>query len=112
MQWGNLRDANNIIRQNYPVWCEGTTPVGCFNDKREKDKNLEEIIEKEKLKYDGAIAVCDDTGIAIIEKININGEFLDKLQQMELHEDIWFECIDTRKWNTFDTVCLKKYLGE
>jgi len=38
-----------------------------------------------------------------------NEEFLGKLDWIEEQEDIWFECIDRRKWSTYDTVCLKKY---
>ena len=42
--------------------------------------------------------------------MKITEEFYKKLEQIEYQEDIWFDCIDRRKWNTFDTVCLKKYL--
>ena len=37
------------------------------------------------------------------------GEFYKKLEWIEEQEDIWFDCIDRKKWNTFETVCLKKY---
>lgn len=30
----NMRDANDLIKQNYPIWCKGFSPVGCFNRKR------------------------------------------------------------------------------
>jgi hypothetical protein len=60
--------------------------------------------------YDGAIAVCDDTGVTIIPKNVQDESFIDKLNAMEELEDIWFDCIDRRKFDTFDTVCLKKYL--
>jgi len=35
---------------------------------------------------------------------------LKRLEFVEAQEDIWYECVDRRKWSTFDTVCLKKYL--
>ena len=39
-----------------------------------------------------------------------NKDFLEKLDFIELQEDIWYHCIDTKKWSTFETVCLKKYM--
>ena len=60
--------------------------------------------------YDGGAAVCDDTGVVIIPKELHTEEFLEKLHNIEDQEDIWFECLDHRKWNTYDIVCLKKYL--
>lgn len=39
-------------------------------------------------------------------------DFLNKLHHIEEQEDTWFECIDHRKWDTYDTVCLKKYLQD
>jgi 4-hydroxy-4-methyl-2-oxoglutarate aldolase len=38
--------------------------------------------------------------------------FLTALDRIEEQEDIWFDCIDRRKWDTFETVCLKRYLNE
>lgn len=62
--------------------------------------------------YDGSIAVCDDTGVVIIPKELHTEEFLEKLDFIENQEDIWFECLDHKKWNTYDIVCLKKYKSE
>ena len=56
--------------------------------------------------------VCDDSGVVIIEKDNLTEKFYQKLEAIEEQEDIWFDCIDRRKWDTFDTVCLKKYRDE
>lgn len=105
----NLRDGNDLIKQNYPIWCKGFTPVGCFNKKIQEplDPQIEEL---HKDKYDRCIAVCDDTGVVIIPKEFHNEEFLQKLDDIENQEDIWFECLDHRKWDTYDIVCLKKYL--
>lgn len=104
-----LRDGNDLIKQNYPVWCKGFTPIGCFNKKIEKPLDPE-IYKVHKAKYDGSVAVCDDSGVVIIPKELHNQEFLDKLDFIEEQEDIWFECLDHRKWDTYDIVCLKKYL--
>lgn len=105
----NLRDGNDLIKQNYPIWCKGFTPVGCFNKKIQEplDPQIRELHED---KYDRSIAVCDDTGVVIIPKEFHNEAFLQKLDDIENQEDIWFECLDHRKWDTYDIVCLKKYL--
>lgn len=106
-----FRDANDIIKENYPIWGTGFNPEGCFNVKPEQPLD-ETIINDHREKYDGAIAVCDDTGVVVIPKSEINEGFYKKLIDIEAQEDIWFECLDHRKWNTYDIVCLKKYLSE
>lgn len=108
---GKLRDVPHLIKENYAIWLKGVTPIGCFNVKSEKDLD-EEIIRERKEKYDDTIAVCDDSGVIIIPKELHNEEFLKKLDWIEEQEDIWFDCIDRRKWSTYDTVCLKKYLEQ
>lgn len=107
----NLRDGNDLIKQNYPIWCKGFNPVGCFNKKNEEPLDPR-IKEEHENKYNGSIAVCDDTGVVIIPKEFHNEEFLEKLDSIENQEDIWFECLDHRKWDTYDIVCLKKYLNQ
>lgn len=104
-----FRDAGALIRENYPIWCTGFTPVGCFNIKptNEIDENL---VKEHKDKYDGAIAVCDDCGVVIIPKECHTKDFYQSLVRMEEQEDIWFNRLDHYKENTFEIVCLKKYL--
>jgi hypothetical protein len=34
------------------------------------------------------------------------------LEFIEEQEDIWYECIDRRKWSTFKTICQKAYLDK
>ncbi len=105
---GKMRDVHSLIKEKYPVWCSGVSPVGCFN--RPVDISaFKQIIEAHKAIYEGAIAVCDDSGVVLIPKDMITEEFYEKVVAMEQQEDIWFDCIDRLKWNTFDTVCLKKY---
>lgn len=108
---GKMRDAAALIRQNWPIWCSGYTPVGCFNREPENDID-EEWKRSHKEMYDGAIAVCDDCGVVVIPKDVISKEFLDKLYQIEDQEDIWFDRLDHYKENTFDIVCKKKYLED
>ena len=103
-----MRDAHKLIKENYPIWCTGFSPVGCFNTQNPAPFSLE-IIEERMKNIDGAVMVCDDSGVVIIPKEQLTREFMKKLEDIEEQEDIWFDCIDRRKWDTFDTVCLKKY---
>jgi regulator of RNase E activity RraA len=106
-----MRDANALIRENYPIWCTGVTPVGCFNRKPEPPLETN-VFEEHWNKYDGSIAVCDDCGVAIVPKEMHNKEFLQKIIAIEEQEDIWFERLDRKKENTFEIVCLKTYQKE
>lgn len=105
---GKMRDAHKLIKEKYPIWCTGVTPIGCFNKKNENPFD-ENIIKQRREELDGAVAVCDDSGVVIIPKNLLTEDFYKKLEAIEEQEDIWFDCIDRRKWDTFDTVCLKKY---
>lgn len=106
-----FRDASALIRENYPIWCKGFTPVGCFNKKPEIDLD-ETVKQHHKAMYDESIAVCDDCGVVIIPKELHTKEFYDKLVNIEAQEDIWFSRLDHNKENTFEIVCLKNYLKE
>lgn len=108
---GNMRDAAALLRENYPIWCEGFNPVGCFNIQREIPVE-ETVIQKNKILFDGSIAVCDDCGVVIIPKDCVNEEFLQKLKSIEHQEDIWFDRLDHYKENTFEIVCQKNYLSD
>lgn len=107
---GNMRDANNLIKENWPIWCKSFNPVGCFNNKINiKDEEMKRLLNKHKEIYNNSIAVCDDCGVVIIPKECHTEAFYKKLQLIEEQEDIWFDCIDRLKMSTFETVCLKKY---
>lgn len=108
---GKLRDAAALIRQNWPIWCEGFNPVGCFNRKPEQSIDVS-MINEYRNNFDGAIAVCDDCGVVIIPKDKISEEFLFTLQHIENQEDIWFDRLDHYKETTFDIVCKKLYLKD
>jgi regulator of RNase E activity RraA len=108
---GKLRDAHRLMKERWPIWCTGFNPVGCFN--RKVETPFDQAVMDDRVKrYHGAIAVCDDTGVVIIPKEDHTEGFFRKLEFIEQQEDIWYECIDRKKWTTFDTVCLKKYLDE
>lgn len=104
-----LRDAGALMRENYPIWCTGFTPIGCFNIKPEISLD-NSVINDHKSMYDGAIAVCDDCGVVIIPKELHTESFYQKLVHIEEQEDIWFTRLDHYKENTFEIVCQKKYL--
>ena len=108
---GKMRDAAELIRQNWPVWCSGFTPIGCFNRKPEAEVN-EEWRKEHNKKYNGAIAVCDDCGVVVIPKEFITEKFLEKLHHIEDQDDIWFDRLDHYKESTFEIVCEKKYLKD
>ncbi len=103
-----MRDAPRLIKEQYPVWCTGFTPIGCFNTENEVPFD-EQLCRSRHEELDGAIMVCDDSGVVLIPKAQLTEEFYHKLEAIEVQEDVWFDCIDRRKWDTFDTVCLKKY---
>ena len=106
---GKMRDAPYLIKENYPIWCAGVSPVGCFNTPVHPEVFADEIAKRKNF-YQDAVAVCDDSGVVIIPKENITEAFYEKLVEIENQEDIWYECVDKKKWSTFRTVCLKEYL--
>ena len=96
-----MRDAHILIKENYPIWCSGVSPVGCFNKKVDTQKYIDEINSNREY-YEGAIAVCDDSGCVVIPKDKITVEFYESLERIEEQEDIWYDCIDRRKWSTYN----------
>jgi Demethylmenaquinone methyltransferase len=106
---GAMRDFDGIRKRKYPVWCKGITPIGCFNVQPNRNAEINRQAKAGIDYYDGAIAVCDASGVVVIPKSEINDEFISKMDNMVEQERIWFECVEKRGWNTFDTVCLKKY---
>lgn len=108
---GKLRDAHTLIKENYPIWCEDVTPIGCVNNVNGPEIDPELLKELEN-KYNGSIMVCDDCGVVMIPKDKIDDKLITKLKFIEFQEDIWFYCIDTLKMSTYETVCLKKYLTD
>jgi regulator of RNase E activity RraA len=105
---GNIRDTHTLVKENYPIWCKGSNPVGCFNTEPQHPID-EQTLKKRKEYFTDSIAVCDDAGVVIITKEYMTETFFRKLEWIEEQEDIWFDCIDRKKWNTFETICLKKY---
>ncbi len=105
---GPLRDAHRLIKERWPIWCQGFNPVGCFNrpPKTPVDPTWKATTQAV---FQNAIAVCDDTGVVVIPASDQTEEFIGKLEYIESQEDKWYECVDRLKWSTFRTVCLKDY---
>jgi 4-hydroxy-4-methyl-2-oxoglutarate aldolase len=109
---GLLRDVPNLRKHGYPIWCKGYSPLGCFNRPVKESPQLLDEIEKKKSAFENGIITCDDAGCVLIESHLVNENTYRNLDLIELQEDIWYFCIDTLKWNTYDTVCKKRYLTE
>ena len=80
---GKLRDAHTLIKERYPIWCNDVSPIGCVNRPNGEDltpKQYEEL----KNKYEGAIMVCDDSGVVMIPKEKIDEKLITKLNFIEL----------------------------
>jgi len=108
---GLVRDAHILRKDNYPIWCQGVTPVGCFNHKNASLPSADHL-QRLRDPYEGGIAVCDDSGVVVIPRDRLQEDFLEKLRLIELQEDAWFHSIDTDHYTTYQAVCLKKYLDE
>lgn len=108
---GYMRDIKGLLKDNAKVWCKGITPIGCFNKRVELRNDIKYISDVNKAYYEGSIAVCDDSGVVLIPKYKLTEDFLEKLRNMNKQESIWFDCVKNRNWDTYDTVCLKKYLN-
>ena len=107
-----FRDAAALIRENWPIWGTGYTPVGCFNKKPDIDIKMTQWYDEHKAMYDGAIAVCDDCGVVVIPKEMHTEDFYHKLVAIEEQEDVWFDRLVNYNENTFEIVCQKKYLND
>jgi 4-hydroxy-4-methyl-2-oxoglutarate aldolase len=107
---GKVRDAAELKRENYSIWCEGVTPLGCHN---QSVQGYNEARKVELLKeFHRAIAICDEGGVTVIANQFINDDMLEKLKLIEMQEDIWQFCLDSLKWDTKKIVCDKEYLTE
>lgn len=109
---GLLRDAHRLRKENYPIWCKGVTPLGCFNKEVDTDYDLEEYFKKRKKVFENSVIVCDDSGCTLIDGNHLKNDLIKKLEFIELQEDIWYFCVDTLKMTTFDAVCNKKYISD
>ena len=40
---GFVRDSHKLIKENYPIWCLGSTPLGCNNKNVTASKSIKDI---------------------------------------------------------------------
>lgn len=106
---GEMRDATELAERNYPLWCNGYTPIGCIN--KPTSPFPWEDQEALELRYTNAILVCDDCGVVAIPKEHHNLAMKDRLEGLRLQEEVWNFCIDELGWNTERTICAKDYLN-
>jgi regulator of RNase E activity RraA len=106
---GSIRDKKDIKEAKLPIWHKSVRPVGCFNSKPIYCDEEEEFVKRKKKEIDGSIVICDDDGVVIVQKEKITVEFLDKLKFIKKQEAKWKECVFEKTWNTYETICLKKY---
>ncbi|WP_061298532.1 RraA family protein [Leptospira borgpetersenii] len=109
---GFIRDAHTLLKEKYPIWSFGVTPLGCENKDVIASEEVRRASDIRLKTLDGCLLIADDSGVAIIEKNEINETTLKKLEFIELQEDIWYYCIDTLKWSTYKTICEKAYLKD
>ena len=105
---GLVRDASELRRERNAIWSSGVSPLGCFNAPAapfpaEREAEL-------KAAYDGGVAICDDGGVTVIPAARLDGDMFERLERIELQEDVWSYCLDTLKWDTKRIVCDKAYL--
>ena len=106
---GAVRDVEMIIQHNYPIWCNDRTPIGCINEHTGDfpEKERKDLYEK----YEGAIVICDSSGVIAIPKDIDTSIIIDNINKMINKEDVWFYCLDELNHNTFEIICQKKYLN-
>ncbi len=103
---GLVRDVQQLIKENYPMWTYGRSPIGCIN----ADTGFDEAYyNKREQELNGGIIIADDSGVIVIKKDQITQHMLERLEFLGKQEAIWSDCINRLRWDTFDTICLKKY---
>jgi regulator of RNase E activity RraA len=100
---GPIRDLSRIRREGYAVWSVGANPIGMTNDPLGSSSFGD---------FHKGIAVCDDGGVSLVQsQVNLS-TLCEQLALIEIQEDIWSFCLNTLRWNTFETIVMKRYLTE
>lgn len=107
---GMVRDAARLRRERFPIWCTGFSPLGCVNDEPEAHFPADREAELRQ-NFEGGVAICDDGGVVVIPPYCLDENMLERLERIELQEDIWAYCLNTLKWNTQEIVCERRYLS-
>lgn len=109
---GAVRDVHILIKEDYPIWSAGVTPLGCHNKKVSLSPTIKQSASDRRFLFEGSIIVADDSGCTLISHDMITDATLKKLEFIELQEDIWYYCLDTLKWSTYKIICEKAYLTD
>jgi regulator of RNase E activity RraA len=107
---GYMRDADVLIKENYPIWCLGTTPIGCHKVKEPISAEVEQLTRERKQHFETSLLICDDSGVSQITNEWLHDDFKRRIDFIEAQEEVWHYCVNTLKWSTYETVCLQKYL--
>lgn len=60
-------------------------------------------------RYVGGIATCDDGGVVLIPRAWVNADMLERLERIEIQENLWEFCLNSLKWDTWKIVSEKAY---
>jgi regulator of RNase E activity RraA len=101
---GNVRDAHCIIKNEYPVWSKGVSPIGVGHDPAWLEGHEKEEMDKLAERINRSILVCDDSGVVMVEDFD---GILDRLEAIHQREIDWHRWLD-EGIDTFDFVCLKQ----
>jgi len=107
---GLVRDSDSLIESNYPIWSMGKTPIGCNNNESIAFDNESRYFLEDK--YSDGIAVCDTTGVVVIQNKYINDKIFQSLKFIRDQEIVWLYCLTKLGWNTQKIVNEKAYLNE
>jgi regulator of RNase E activity RraA len=109
---GRLRDIPHLKRYSFPIFFTGVSPLGVTNKDVKPDEDTLKHIDYNKSVFDDSVLVCDDSGVTLVQNNISEDKLLEKMVFIEAQEDIWSYCINVLKWNTYDTICKKKYLDD
>jgi regulator of RNase E activity RraA len=94
---GNIRDLEELRGKNIPVWAKGSCPIVCTKEP------TREVLE---LPLQNGIAICDATGVVVIQTKDMTPDFDKKLNSMANREESWFRQLKEGK-STFEITCKK-----
>jgi 4-hydroxy-4-methyl-2-oxoglutarate aldolase len=106
---GYMRDIPELVRDNLPIWCKGSTPIGCHRVQTPVSDEVAKFVKERQQLFESSILICDDSGVALVSPEWINEDFKNKIDFIEAQEEVWHYCVDMLKWNTYETVCLQRY---
>jgi 4-hydroxy-4-methyl-2-oxoglutarate aldolase len=94
---GNVRDVEELQSKGIPVWARGSSPIVC-----DKLPTRDAV----KLPLQDGVAVCDATGVVVIQTKDMTPDLDDKLKAMAKREESWFRQLQEGK-STFEITCEK-----